>query len=133
MLQAKIGDIKYKEIKMKHPKIIFTKDKQGDLSIKKIDKYILQDGDINLCLIIGNLLKQYAKTVTSVPQKYIDMYGDCDKAYCKYAENLDKVGTDFIWLANNKFSIPEMQYILVVVKLFRSAHNHCSYKTRVKK
>ena len=109
MLQAKIGDIKYKEIKMKHPKIIFTKDKQGDLSIKKIDKYILQDGDINLCLIIGNLLKQYAKTVTSVPQKYIDMYGDCDKAYCKYAEKLDTVGSDFIWLANNKFSIPEIQ------------------------
>ena len=109
MLQVKIGDIKHKEIKMKHPKIIFTKDKQGDLSIKKIDEYILQDGDINLCLIIGNLLKQYAKTVTSVPQKYIDMYGDCDKAYCKYAENLDKVGTDFIWLANNKFSSPEIQ------------------------
>ena len=45
----------------------------------------------------------------SQPQKYIDMYGDCDKAYCKYAENLDTVGSDFIWLANNKFSIPEMQ------------------------
>ena len=59
---------------MKHPKIVFTKDKYGDLSIKKIDKYILQDGDINLCLIIGNLLKQYAKTVTSVPQKYIDIF-----------------------------------------------------------
>ena len=95
---------------MKHPKIVFTKDKYGNLSIKKIDKYILQDADINLCLIIGNLLKQYAKTVTSVPQKYIDMYDDCDKDYCKYAENLDTVGSDFIWLANNKFSIkPEIQ------------------------
>ena len=94
---------------MKHPKIGCGKDEYGNLGIKKIDKYILQDADINLCLIIGHFLKQYAKTVTSVPQKYINMYGDRDKAYCKYAENLDKVGTDFIWLANNKFSIPEIQ------------------------
>ena len=94
-----------KEIKMKHPKIVFTKDKCGGLSIKKIDKYILKDCDVNLCLIIGNLLKQYAKTVTSVPQKYIDIYGDCDKAYCEYTKNLNTIGEDFIWLANNKFSI----------------------------
>ena len=53
MLQAKIGDIKYKEIKMKHPKIVFTKDKNGDLTIKKIDK--LKTSKTDLKLIKNNL------------------------------------------------------------------------------
>ena len=89
---------------MKHSKIVFTKDKQGDLSVKKIDKDILQDGDVNLLLIIGHMLRQYARTIDSAPQSYIDKYGDCGNAYCKYAEYISKVGADFIWLANNKFS-----------------------------
>lgn len=53
------------------------------------------------------MLRQYAKTIDSAPQSYIDKYGDCGDAYCKYAEHISKVGTDFIWLANNKFSIDQ--------------------------
>lgn len=90
---------------MKHPKIIFTEDKYGNLSVKKIDKYLLQDADVNICLIIGEMLRQYARNVDTAPQKYIDKYGDCAEAYNAYTEQLNKVGADFIWLANNKFSI----------------------------
>ena len=95
---------------MRHPKIVFTKDKNGDLTIKKIDKYILQDADVNICLIIGEILRQYARNIDMAPQEYIDKYGDCDKAYNEFTEQISKVGADFIWLANNKFSIkPEIQ------------------------